>query len=292
MSAARMIADQAERTAAIDPTRSFIVQAPAGSGKTELLIQRFLALLGRVERPQQILAITFTRKAAAEMRSRLLETLESAQGECPQEEHKKLSWNLARQALARDRQQNWRLLQNPALLSIQTIDSFNAGLVRKMPWLSRFGGVPELAEDADQLYLKAAENLLARLGREQPGNEQIALLLGHLDNRMDALQQMLVDMLRKRDQWLRHLLGIKGSDSRALLENGLARLVEACLAELSALLPTLQDEILFCGRYAASQLWDQGARPLLALTDLDWLPRAEVEHLPLWQGLADLLLTA
>ncbi len=293
MSAAMNIADQAERSAAIDPARSFIVQAPAGSGKTELLIQRFLALLGTAERPQQILAITFTRKAAAEMRSRLLDALSEAQSDCPPEAHKKLTWQLANQALQQDRKQQWELLQNPSLLSIQTIDSFNAGLVHKMPWVSRFGGMPELAEDADPLYRQAAENLLARLGSDQSGAEQVALLLAHLDNRMERLQQLLMEMLRKRDQWLRHLLGIKGSDSRALLENALVMLVENCLNELTACLPpALQDDLLSCGRYAASQLWDQGPRPLLALTDLDWIPRAEVEHLPLWQGLADLLLTS
>ncbi len=293
MKVVETIVDQAERSAAIDPTGSFIVQAPAGSGKTELLIQRFLALLGRVERPQQILAITFTRKAAAEMRNRVLEALETAQRECPQENHKKLTWQLASQALDQNQKQGWELLQNPTLLSIQTIDSFNAGLVHKMPWLSRFGGVPELVEDAEQIYLQAVERLLARLGNEQPGSQQIALLLSHLDNRMERLQQMLVEMLRKRDQWLRHLLGIKGSDSRVLLESSLQELVESSLAGLPDHLPTpMQEELLFCGRFAASQLWDQGERPVLALTDLDWMPKAEIEHLQLWHGLADLLLTS
>ena len=106
MNAAVPIADYAARKEALDPSRSFIVQAPAGSGKTELLIQRYLVLLARVAQPEEIAAITFTRKAAAEMRKRVLEALASARsGERPPEPHRALTWEHARAAIERDRAQ-------------------------------------------------------------------------------------------------------------------------------------------------------------------------------------------
>ena len=70
--------DQAQRERALDPTSSVLVQAPAGSGKTDLLTRRFLRLLTEVEDPGQIVAITFTKAAAAEMRHRILSKLEAA----------------------------------------------------------------------------------------------------------------------------------------------------------------------------------------------------------------------
>ena len=77
------VIDYAQRRQAISPDESFIVQAPAGSGKTELLIQRYLNLLSLVENPEEIVAITFTRKAASEMQGRIVNALERARNNVP-----------------------------------------------------------------------------------------------------------------------------------------------------------------------------------------------------------------
>src|SRR5262249_11547679 len=107
-----MTSDAAARSAALDPRRSFIVQAPAGSGKTELLTQRYLRLLANVESPEQILAITFTRKAAAEMRARILQALRGAEAPAPESAHKRSTWDLARAVRTIDSERGWQLLQH------------------------------------------------------------------------------------------------------------------------------------------------------------------------------------
>lgn len=283
--------DAAIRLRALDPTGSFIVQAPAGSGKTELLTQRFLTLLATVRRPEEILAITFTRKAATEMRHRLLQSLEKAQGEAPATEHERHTWRLAARVLERDREYDWQLLANPSLLAVQTIDSFNASLVRRMPWLSRFGGMPRVAENPVRLYREASRRILARIGSKEPGGAEAERLLRHLDNRMDLLESMVVAMLQRRDQWLRHLVGEDNAAHRHLLEKSLGDHIKNHLLSVRNLFPeTLAAPLLKCARYAAGNLATE--RPLGILDNQQSLPGITADDLPYWQGLADLLLTA
>ncbi|EHK68269.1 UvrD/Rep helicase family protein 2 [Achromobacter arsenitoxydans SY8] len=278
--------DHAARAAALDPARSFLVQAPAGSGKTELLTDRILALLATVNRPEEIVAITFTRKAASEMHARVLSKLRRGLDAPPEAAHERRSWDLARAALARNAEQGWHLLDHPARLAIRTIDSFCAGLVRSMPWLSELGGMPDITDDARSHYEAAARATLDLAD----DYEAVRILLKHLDVDVQAAKDAIADMLGQRDQWLpllRH-----GSDREAL-EATLAEAIGEDLDALSAAMPYGWAEAL-CGpaRLAAANLQDGDEdNKLVAL--LDWTEelQPDAELLDAWRAVAHLLLT-
>src|SRR5438552_1235858 len=103
--------DALERERALDVTGSWIVEAPAGSGKTGLLIQRYLKLLARVDEPEEVLALTFTNKATAEMQERVLHALRSCTEPPVREEaaFERLTRSLALAAQARDEERGWKL---------------------------------------------------------------------------------------------------------------------------------------------------------------------------------------
>ncbi|HSM79222.1 MAG TPA: UvrD-helicase domain-containing protein, partial [Bryobacteraceae bacterium] len=247
-----------ERLRALDTRHSFIVQAPAGSGKTGLLIQRYLTLLACVDEPEEIVAITFTRKAAAEMRERIMKALVS-RGSCgdpsPETEHEKLTCELADAALRRDIQAGWNVLENPARLRIQTFDSLCASLTRQMPLLSNLGPSPQSVEDASDLYLEAASATIRMVETSHDVGKDIERLLEHLDNDAARLEKLLASMLARRDHWLRHIHG-RGRDE---LEGALKRTRRAALKHLRILYPSsLRNELTELIRYAAANLTISG----------------------------------
>ena len=292
-----LIPDHAQRQEALNPRASFIVQAPAGSGKTELLIQRFLVLLARVEVPEAIVAITFTRKAAAEMRHRIISALQSAIAAPPVAQHERHTWGLAREALEHNDQKKWHLLDNPLRLRIQTIDSLCSLLVRRMPWVSRMGALLKPEENAAHLHQKAARRTLELLfsNRKVDAKEPIVILLRHLDNHMGRLETLLGAMLGSRDQWMRHVdVGeTELTAVRAELESALSSVVQRTLDCMVEKFPkNYADEIAELARFAASNLRDNGRENYLEdCLELDELPGASIEELPKWLGTAELLLT-
>ena len=180
--------DQADRDRALQTNGSFIVQAPAGSGKTSLLVERYLRLLAQVTQPEEILAITFTRAAAAEMKQRVLLELQK-------------DTSLTHVIRAKDRSLNWRLSQNPQRMKIQTIDSFATEIATQIPGTQSAEGM-RIEEQPAPLYLQAAQNTLGRLFSDDPSGLFVTEFLAALDNNANTAERVLTAMLAKRDQWL------------------------------------------------------------------------------------------
>ena len=114
--AAQETADARARRLAIDPLRNVALEASAGTGKTRVLVDRYVRLLEAGVAPRNILAITFTRKAAAEMRQRVMATL--------RQRHREGGLTPAR----------WREIRDAFNeIGISTIDAFCLSLLHEFP---------------------------------------------------------------------------------------------------------------------------------------------------------------
>ena len=282
-----LLEDTANREIALNLT-SFIVEAPAGAGKTELLTQRYLKLLDTVDSPEEIIAITFTNKAASEMKKRIMDSLIMAdKGNLPQEPHKITTFNLGRQALAKSDALGWNLLVTPSRLRIYTIDSLSGNLARQMPLLSRFGAQPAVRDDASIYYQEAATNTLANLDEKDHG-EVIQKALRYFDNNHSKLNELLADMLAKRDQWQENVVN---HNDASLAEAALYQLVMGDMQALSTVMnKAVQEALMPIARYAASHLTCDKAIALLR--DWETLIPFKPEALDMWRAVADLLLTS
>ena len=252
--------DHAQREQALDVSHSILVQAPAGSGKTDLLTRRFLRLLGEVAAPGQIVAITFTNAAAAEMRHRILKELERASAIPAPLPDEFSMYSLALRALSHSQALGWNLLDLPAQLRIQTIDSFCRDLALQQPLLSGFGGGLEIAEQPDELYRRAARETLRKI--DQAGSAlgaAVEELLLWRDNGWQEMEELLIEMLKGRDRWMHGFVLEREPDWDALrerLERPFANGARAALARLSQLLdqvPEVRDELLDLARFACEE---------------------------------------
>jgi ATP-dependent exoDNAse (exonuclease V) beta subunit len=255
------------------------VQAPAGSGKTDLLTRRFLRLLAEVEEPGQIVAITFTNAAAAEMRHRILGELEKAATGRESDADEFSMDSLAHRALEHSRRLGWNLLDLPAQLRISTIDSFCRELALQQPLLSGLGGSLEIAAQPDELYHRAARETLRKI--DQAGSalgQAIESLLIWRDNGWQELEELLVEMLKSRDRWMHGFILEREPDWIALrerLERPFAKAVRGALIELSRLfeqVPGVREEALKLARFACEQSGGQLHRELAELAEFPSAP--------------------
>ena len=184
---------------------SVLVQAPAGSGKTTLLAQRYLRLLATVDAPERILALTFTRRAAEEMRARVIAALEAGGLEnVPRGQSAHLGARRGRAPHLRGL--GIDLERHPSRLRIETIDSFNAWLAAQLPIISGAGGRLTLIDNAKPLYEEAARRALAH-DRGDYFGDAVERVLAVGDQRWRHLVELIVEMLPQRDRWLPLLVG-------------------------------------------------------------------------------------
>jgi ATP-dependent exoDNAse (exonuclease V) beta subunit len=289
------LADSPAREQALDTGRSILVQAPAGSGKTELLTTRFLKLLAEVDEPEEILAITFTKAATAEMRHRILKKLEQATlpiEQVPKEDLPALP--IARAALARSEERGWRLLDQPRRLDIQTIDSLCLRIAHQLPLAAKLGGTLNPTERAEPLYRQAARNTFDRLGGANPDlNEALEALLLLRDSNLANCEALLARMLQTRDQWA-HAFPLSGDvdwqATRVRMQAPFEREARRVLKpahDLFSTQPRITAELLELANYACQGGEDLKIEIHALAGSTSLPPHTSPEH---WKCIANLLL--
>jgi ATP-dependent helicase/nuclease subunit A len=188
------IGDEKVRAEVIDDPSSFIISAPAGSGKTTVLAKRIIKRLLEVNDPNEIIALTFTKKAANEMRDKVQEVLkakdETFDGPFEQKKLNKHS-----------KKNNWddNYIGN---LKIMTLDSLAFQILQKEPLLSEYPKVEGLSEHLDDLYEIAINEVI----KEPQNYQDVEKVLLYLNVNHQTSVNEFVEMIKKRDQWLPHLI--------------------------------------------------------------------------------------
>ena len=299
------VMDAEARLLALDIERSWIVEAPAGSGKTGLLIQRYLCLLAepKVTEPEQVLAITFTKAATHEIHERLLHQLQSAEeGADTHTEYDRTTRRMANAVLAHDLALGWRLLDDPTRLRVRTIDSVCAEIARSLPILSGGKGSLTPIEDASSLYEEAARRTWLHLGgADSLLDDALKSLLLHRDGDLRVCTALVAEMLAGREQWS-SLVPLRAEDlTSEALDSNLRKQLDGALAEvvcagLSRLVQAFPEELLLRLSTTATSLSDRPGyqtqpSPIAICRELRTSPTAAAEQLVYWRALAHLLVT-
>ncbi len=204
--------DREARQRAVDPRFNVALEASAGTGKTRVLVDRYLNLLKSGVDPANVLAITFTRKAAAEMRQRIVAALgaAAAQGEIPP-----ARWSQLRDRLAE--------------VGVSTIDAFCLSLLREFPLEADLDPGFSMADETEvpRLIDEALDRALRVCRGVATTDDQVALVFAQLGDR--RVRTGLAALLNRRivapALLERHLAkGPRDWDVRVVTERGAATL--------------------------------------------------------------------
>ena len=202
---------EATASAALDPRHSVAVTASAGSGKTWLLVSRVLRLLLEGQPAGGILALTFTRKAAAEMRERVnerLRTLAYADTVNAAAELERLGLAATPQNLRRARSLYHDLLFDPFPLRAMTLHAFCQDLLARFALEAGVAPGFALAENENGLFRRAWRRLLAELHQYPEGTPALALRqLINMGYGERALEDLAFSFLAHRADWWAYVEG-------------------------------------------------------------------------------------
>jgi ATP-dependent exoDNAse (exonuclease V) beta subunit len=266
-------------------------------------LQRYLRLLldPTVEDPSQVIAITFTRKATEEIRSRILKALDRAAArENAKDDFERITLEAAALVLERDAAMGWHLLQQPERLNIRTIDSLASEIARALPLLS--GGIGRLSpvDDAGSMYLEAARRVLGHMGSEDEDlDRSLRTVLLHRDANLPDVENLITGMLKNRDQWgtLIPLTGAELEDGfldKEVLPRLNTALEEHLCNALTHLYRAFPPDVLervagLANRLCEEQGYNGSENFLIPCREHRVPPSTACEHLPYWMALIGLL---
>ena len=292
----KMLLDQEARTKAIDPAGSFIIQAPAGSGKTQLLITRFLNLLLVVKRPEEILALTFTKKAAAEMQHRIITTLKNAQtlineGRDPSNTLEEIACKV----LLRDQQKNWNLLKNISQCRIMTLDAFCNRLTQRLSFHSSLRDLPNITSQPYFYYSKAVDEFLEEVEENSTLSQMIQSIFENYDHHWKKVKSFFIKLLEVREQWLIYFPAIHQDNFKDVLEYYLSRIIQQTLEQAFLNIPSaLKKAWIELFIMSAENLAHDHQHFLSSILQdhlIEKFPEPQADTLPIWRALIDYVLT-
>src|ERR1043166_2776000 len=218
MRPARQIPDaaKARQIAAADPDRSVFVSANAGSGKTHVLVQRVINLLLRGEDPAKILCVTFTKAAAANMATRVFDTLAewTTLDDTALDARIKLATGKLPDAAQRARARRLfaNALETPGGLKVQTIHAFCTRLLHQFPFEANVAARFEVLDEtstSEMLNKLALDVILEGAGKPDSALGQ-ALATAITAAADITFKEVIAETIGKRDlvmKWIKRAGG-------------------------------------------------------------------------------------
>lgn len=274
--------DKDNRNLALNENESFIIQAPAGSGKTELLTQRYLKLLSVSHNPENVIVMTFTKKAVNELTKRVIDSLMLTKYPRPKEPHKQQTFDLAFAVMQKSSKEQWQLLEMPHRLKISTIDSLSNLITNRYPVMGEIASkrIMEQQWERYKSYKQAAEQTLLAINDDEY-KQIIESVLLHLDNNIEKFYRLVIQMLSKRDQWLSRLYKGETLDPKILKESS-SRII---IQHLSA----LEKEAKKC---IHADFFDAiSLNSFKEYSQIKAIPGARLDDLRNWKSICSLCLT-